>query len=108
VAGIVTPPRKRAGVATGPRRIDGEALDVAGGAAMIGLTVKAIRARVARGLLPHRRMNGRIILLRSELLAYLQQLPGVTLSEALANRARRPGRPTRAGVTTTPQGERPA
>ena len=67
----MTPPRKCAGQAAGRRRIDGELLDVASAAAFLGLTEKAIRARVARQLLPHRRLNGRIVLVRRELVQFL-------------------------------------
>jgi hypothetical protein len=41
--------------------------------------------------MPYHRLNGRIILIRSELEAWLAGLPGVTLSEARANMAERNG-----------------
>jgi hypothetical protein len=85
------PPKKVAGKALGRRRFDGVALDVTAGAALIGETEKATRSKIARRLLPHRRLGGRIILLREELIAYLHALPGVTLEEALANVAARNG-----------------
>lgn len=85
------PPAKKAGVRTGRRRFDGEVLDVTGASDLIGAEDKTIRARVARGLIPHRRWGGRIIFLRSELLAFLASLEGVTADEALANIARRGG-----------------
>src|SRR5262245_23852843 len=88
-----TPPPKRAGHATGRRRFDGEVLDVAAGAAFLGTTEKAVRARVARRLLPHRRLNGRVVMLRGELLAFLDALPGISTVQALANIAQREGRP---------------
>jgi hypothetical protein len=86
------PPRKRAGQATGRRRLDGaEVLDIPASCGITGDTEKGTRSKIARGLLPHRRLGGRIILLRSELIEYLRRLPGVTLDEALHNAAARMG-----------------
>jgi len=82
---VNTPPRKRAGQPSGARRLAGQMLDVAGAAAMIGCSEKVIRARTARGLLPHRRWGGRVVFLASELTAFLEQLPGVTRSQAIEN-----------------------
>ena len=79
------PPKKTTGQAKGPRRINGELLDVAGAAALLGYSEKAVRGRVARRLLPHRKDNGRVVLIRRELLEFLDKLPGVTVAEALAN-----------------------
>ena len=87
------PPRKQVAHATGRRRFDGELLDVAGGARLLGITEKAARARIARNLLPHRRLNGRVVFIRRELLEFLTGLPGVTAAEALANVAQREDRP---------------
>jgi hypothetical protein len=87
----VNPPRKRAGVATGPRRLDGAVLDVATMARELGDSEKGIRAKVARGLLPYRRLGVRVIFVRAEVQDFLRQLPGVSVNEALANVvARRP------------------
>jgi hypothetical protein len=82
---MTRPPRKRAGQPTGRRRFDGELLDVAGAAGLLGVTEKAVRGRVARRVLPHRKLNGRVVLIRRELLEFLDQLPGTTVAEALAN-----------------------
>jgi hypothetical protein len=79
------PPAKRKGVATGRRRFNGELLDVAGAAGLLGVTEKAVRGRVARRLLPHRKLNGRVVLIRRELIEFLDGLPGTTVAEALAN-----------------------
>lgn len=89
------PPIKRAGTATGRRRFDGATKDIAGLAARMGVTEKALRAQVARGLIPYRRFGGRIIFLADEVDAFLRQLPGVTLDQALANVAARAGEPAR-------------
>lgn len=86
-----TPPRKRAGQATVRRRFDGALRDVGTQAGEWGITEKALRAQVARGLIPYRRLGGRIVFLRDEVAAFLRQLPGVTTEQALANVAARNG-----------------
>ncbi len=87
-----TPPKKRKGQGTGPRRINGFVLDIATGAQFAGWTEKAMRARVGRGRVPYRRDGGRIIFIRDELETFLRRLPGVGVDEALKNeRARRTG-----------------
>ncbi|WP_447859730.1 helix-turn-helix domain-containing protein [Nitrospira calida] len=62
---------------------DTEVLSIAQCAALLGTTEKAIRRRVDRRHLPFRRLGRRIIFLRSELLAYLDRLPGCRPSELL-------------------------
>jgi Helix-turn-helix domain len=79
------PPKKRAGQAKRPRRFDGAVKDVAGEAFELGVTVKTLRARVARGLIPYRKLGGRIVFLPDEVREFLRQLPGVTAQQALAN-----------------------
>ena len=84
------PPPKTAGQAVGARRISGELLlDVAGASALLGMTPKAIRGRVERRLLPYRRLQGRVVFVKAELLEYLEALDGVTVEEAIANVAAR-------------------
>lgn len=85
------PPKKAKGQATGPRRFDGELRDIPTQARGLGITTKALRSQVARGLIPHRRLGARIVFLPSEVSEYLRQLPGVTLADALANAAARHG-----------------
>jgi hypothetical protein len=87
------PPRKRAGQATGPRRLAGEILDVAAAAELLGVTEKCIRARVARQLLPHRIWGARVCFLRAEVMAFLTRLEGCTVDEALGNLKARAGGP---------------
>ena len=82
---MIAPPRKRAGQGVGPRRFDGELLDVRGVAAMLGTTEKLVRSRVERRLIPFRRLGGRVVFLRDELTEYQQRLPGCGLEEALEN-----------------------
>jgi hypothetical protein len=85
------PPKKQAGEQTGRRRLNGAVKDVAGVAAYLGESEKAVRAQIARGLIPHRRLGGRIVVLADELNDYLLRLPGVSADEALANVASRGG-----------------
>lgn len=85
------PPKKRAGQATGRRRLDGEVLDVAATAVLLGTSQGCIRARVARQLLPHRRWGARVVFLRRELMAFLSKLDGCNVDQALANVAVRDG-----------------
>jgi hypothetical protein len=66
----------------------GEWTDVKGAATIIGITEKAVRARVARHQLPHRRLgrkNSQILFNRAELTDFLDKLDGCRLGEALAN-----------------------
>lgn len=86
-----SPPRKRPGHATGPRLLNGSLLDVETGAAFLGDTSKGLRSKIARGLVPHRRLAGRIVLIRAELEQFIGALPGLTLAEALANVRARAG-----------------
>lgn len=79
------PPRKRPGQGIGPHSINGLALDVRGTAAFFGGSEKQTRGLVARGLIPYRRLGGRIIFLKSELEAWLASLPGITLDDAKNN-----------------------
>jgi len=81
--------KKQPGEGTGPRRIDGLALDVRTGAAFLGATQKAVYGQVERRTIPFRRLGGRIVFLRSELEAWLETLPGVTLDEARMNQEAR-------------------
>jgi hypothetical protein len=68
-------------------------MDVDTAAAFLGDTPKGTRSKIARGLIPHRRLAGRIILVRSELEQWLAALPGISAAEAIANaQAREAGR----------------
>jgi hypothetical protein len=62
-----------------------EWLDVTGTARLLGLTEKAIRARVARRQIPYRRLGARIMFNRRELADFIDKLAGVDVGEALAN-----------------------
>jgi hypothetical protein len=86
------PPLKAKGKPTGPRRLNGDVLDVATVATLLGTSEKCIRGRVARQLLPHRKWSGRVVFLRAEVMAFLTQLDGCTVDQALANATREGGR----------------
>ena len=86
---VRTPPRKQPGQGCGPRTIDGAALDVRSASTLLGAKEKHTRGLVARRLIPFRRLGGRIIFIRSELVAWLSALDGCSLKEAQANMAAR-------------------
>jgi hypothetical protein len=83
------PPRKRAGQATGRRLFNGHLLDVASGAAFLGGTEKQLRAWVDRRAVPFKRLGGRVVFLKAELEAFLVQLDGCGVDEAIQNLAAR-------------------
>ena len=86
---VRTPPKKQPGQGCGPRTIDGAALDVRSASALLGAKEKQTRGLVARRMIPFRRLGGRIIFVRSELLAWLSALDGCSLEEEQANMAAR-------------------
>jgi len=90
-AAMRKPPTKRAGQGLGPRTINGAVMDIANGAAFLGVSKKTMRARVARATVPFRRLGGRIVFLKTELEEFLQALDGVNLKEALSNLRLRAG-----------------
>jgi hypothetical protein len=64
-------------------------LDVRRAALFLGLSEDALRARVARRVVPFRRLVGRVVFLRSELEQFVATLPGCSLDEALREVAER-------------------
>lgn len=86
------PPKKRIGQGTGPRRTDGLLLDLRTFAGLIGDTEKKARGLVARGLVPFRRLGGRIYFVRAEIEQWINELDGCTLAEAKDNREMRASR----------------
>ena len=62
-----------------------QVLNVAGAAHLLGTSEKSIRQRIARRLLPFRKLGGRVIFLRAELESFLAGLPGCTSEEANQN-----------------------
>ena len=87
--GVTKAPPKRPGQGKGPRTLNGEVMDVAAVATFLGCNQKVVRARIDRGLLPHRKWGGRIIVLRSELIQFMQRLEGTSVDEALRNQRAR-------------------
>lgn len=59
-------------------------------AEFLGSTEKSVWAHVARRVLPHRRLGGRVLFLRTEVEQFIHDLPGVGREQALENlKARR-------------------
>ena len=85
------PPKKETVKKRGPRVFNGVLWDIATGAKALGVSEKTLRNQIARGLVPHRRLAGRIVLLAEECHEFLRRLPGVNAEEALANVAKRNG-----------------
>lgn len=79
------PPKKRPGQGLGPRTINGAVLNVRSAAAFLGTTEKTLRGMIDRQLVPFRRLNSRVVLLRCELEMFLVGLPGCTLDDARSN-----------------------
>lgn len=75
----------------GPSRktIDGALLDVRAASAFLGCSERSLRARVARQLVPYRKLNSRVVFLKKELEQFVDTLPGVNVEEACANADRR-------------------
>jgi hypothetical protein len=69
----------------------GGVLYVEGAAEMLNTTPKAIRAKVARRLLPFHKLEGRVIFFRDDLEEFLRDLPGCDLTEVRRNMAIRSG-----------------
>jgi len=85
------PPKRKKGWGSGPRRLAGELLDVRSAAELLGATELTVRGQISRGRLPYRRLGGRVVCIRTELLQFLNELPGVSLEEARANLEARRG-----------------
>jgi len=64
-------------------------LTVAETAKLLGTTEKAIRERVARRVLPFRRICARVMFVRNELESFIEQSSGCSLQEALVNISKR-------------------
>jgi len=63
----------------------GVTLDVRQVAIFLGWSEKRVRGHIARQTLPHRKQGGRILFLRSEIERFLDNLPGLTVEEAMKN-----------------------
>ena len=67
------------------KTINGALLDVTHAADFLGITERALWARIARNQVPYRRWQGRITLRRDELEKFIEALDGVSVDEALEN-----------------------
>jgi len=75
------PPIKKPQACLGKRTINGVLLDVREAAALLGVTEKTLRARIARHQVPFRVWGGRVVFVRGELERFLDKLPGCSLDE---------------------------
>jgi hypothetical protein len=71
------------------RSFSGELLDVTSAATLLGITQRGLRARIVRRTIPFKRLGGRLVFLRHELMTFVHALDGCTPSEARANLERR-------------------
>ena len=58
-------------------------ITIAEAAPALGLTEKAVRQRIFRGQLPHRKLGRRVLIPADELEKFLAALPGTTAAEAV-------------------------
>jgi len=54
---------------------------VDGASELFGPSPRAIRSMVARRQVPFRKLNGRVVFIKTELEEFVQSLPGVSLEE---------------------------
>lgn len=64
------------------RTINGALLGVPEAAAFLGLSQRSLRWHADHKRIPFRRLAGRLVFRRSELEAFIDRLPGVSLHEA--------------------------
>ena len=67
------------------KTINGVLLDISHGAAFLGITERALRARVARHQIPFHKWQGRVVFSRSELEKFIETIDGCSVREALEN-----------------------
>jgi len=77
------PPARKSGQGRGRREINGEILDVSTGGKLLGFNEKTTRSKIARKQLPFRRLGGRIVFIKSELIGYINNLPGCRPEECI-------------------------
>ncbi|MCI0625913.1 MAG: helix-turn-helix domain-containing protein [Acidobacteria bacterium] len=68
-----------------------EILNVSSVAAFLGVTDKAVYAKVARRCIPFRKWGGKLIFVKSEVEEFLARLQGVEVHDALENELKRRG-----------------
>ncbi len=69
----------------------GQGMSLKQAAEWLGLTEKSLRRRIDRHLVPHRRVGRNIMLWKTELESWREQLPGCDVEEALLNLKNRNG-----------------
>jgi len=67
----------------------GALLDVRGAACLLGMTEKSVRHLIERGRLPHRKIGRRVVLVKAEIDAWIDTLPGVTVNQVREMQDRR-------------------
>ena len=72
------------------RTFNGLLLGVSEASALLGNSERSLRALVAQGLVPSRRLGSRVVFRRAELEKFLDGLPGVSLRDVELNRKARP------------------
>ena len=73
-----------------PRRtVNGLLLGVPEASALIGNSERSLRGLIAAGVIPYRKLGGRVVFRRSELEKWIENLEGVSLKDAEANRKAR-------------------
>lgn len=70
--------------AAGGKAASIEILSIPAAATLLGITAKALRLRIGRGEFPSRSLGRRRMVLRRDLEAFLDGLPGVSVKAALA------------------------
>ena len=63
------------------KRIDSALMDVDTAASFLGISPRALRARIARRQVPFRKFHGRVVLIRWELEEFVDQLDGCRLKD---------------------------
>ena len=71
------------------KAMNGAVLYVSTASLVYGPSERSLRGMIARGTIPYRRMQSRVVMLRSELDQFFSTLPGVSLDEARKNAAAR-------------------
>ena len=67
------------------RTVNGVLMGVPEAAALIGNSERSLRALVAAGVVPYRKLGGRVVFRREELEKWIERLPGVSLKDAELN-----------------------
>jgi excisionase family DNA binding protein len=67
------------------RAISGLLLGVKEASQLLGNSERSMRALIAQGVVPYKKLAGRIVFKRSELESFVEGLPGVSMKEAREN-----------------------